>query len=88
MTQALPVSDGDVLAYHDLLDHFASRFDGWHDAEYDDLYQEGAVSVVDALRKGAVPSKQMIVGRMRRWVTTCARRGIGGYDGESDVHEA
>lgn len=88
MTQALPVSDGDVLAYHDLLDHFASRYNGWHDAEYDDLYQEGAFAVVEALQNGAAPSRNVIVGRMRAWVTKCARRGIGGYDGESDVHEA
>lgn len=84
MTEPRLVSNEDVAAYQEMLDYYARRYDGWHNAEYDDLFQEGAIAVIEALRLGRKPSRDVIVGRMTRWVNKCARHGMSGYDEEAD----
>lgn len=76
LTTARSFSD-QVLGYHSLVDALARRYDGLHTAEYDDLYQEGMVVVIEALRNDAFPMKEAISGRMRRWVNRCAQKWMG-----------
>lgn len=84
MTEPRLVSNEDVAAYHEMLDSYARRYDGWHEAEYDDLYQEGAIAIIEAKRLGRLPSSDIVAKRMTSWVNKCARRGVGGYDPEED----
>lgn len=82
-----PVTDEMVAAYQELVAGLAWKYNGRHQAEFDDLFQEGQVAVFEALNKGACPSKEIIVGRMKRWVTKCARHGRVGYDDERKLDE-
>lgn len=75
-----------MAAYQELLDHYARRYNGWHSAEYDDLFQEGALAVIEAIRAGRLPSKDVIVKRMTRWVSKCARQGVGGHEELDELH--
>lgn len=76
----MAVTDEQVAAYRDLVASLARRYNGHHQAEYDDLFQEGQIAVLQALAKGSLPSKDIVAKRMRRWVTVCARHGITGYN--------
>jgi len=78
------VTNEQVAAYQELVASLARRYHGHHQAEYDDLYQEGMVAIFQALAKGDLPSKDIVAKRMRRWVTKCARHGISGYTERND----
>lgn len=43
-------------------------------AEYDDLYQEGLISVWQALERGVTPSIEMVENRMRDWMRYIGRQ--------------
>lgn len=43
-------------------------------AEYDDLYQEGLISVWQAFERGVTPSIVMIENRMRDWMRYLGRQ--------------
>lgn len=60
-----------------MVSFFAKRYDGLHMAEYDDLYQEGMIAVIEALQKGRKVAKDIVAKRMMTWVNLCARRGVG-----------
>lgn len=79
-----PVTNERVAAYQELVASLARRYNGHHQAEYDDLFQEGMVAVFQALSGGSYPSKDIVAKRMRRWVSTCARHGTTGHRLEGD----
>lgn len=68
-----------VAEYHELLASLAHRYDNYHNAEYDDLYQEGAIYVIRALQSNKLVAKEFVAKAMLRWVNKCARSGLG-YD--------
>lgn len=78
-TPHLEVRDEQVAAYHELLASLARRYNGFQNAEYDDLFQEGSIAVFFALRKGQLPSRDLIAKTMLKWVNKCGRAGLG-YD--------
>lgn len=70
-----------VAEYHELLTWLARRYDGYHNAEFDDLYQEGAIAVITALQRGKLVASEFVAKAMMRWVNKCARSGLG-YDND------
>ena len=70
------VSDADIAEYSETIQGLANKFTGWSGAEYDDLYQEGMISVWKSLEVGKVPSKDIIRRHMMNWIRKC-RRGAG-----------
>lgn len=56
-----------VAAYSNVVKRLATRYVGIANAEYDDLYQEGLISVWQALGRGLSPSLGVIEGRMVDW---------------------
>lgn len=78
------VTNEQVVAYHPLVTFLARRYNGWSGAEADDLFQEGQVAVLAALRKGAMPSQNIVARRMLDWVNKCARHGLGGYASDQE----
>lgn len=56
-----------VAAYSGVVRRAATRYVGIANAEYDDLYQEGLISVWQALSRGLRPSLLVIDGRMKDW---------------------
>ena len=79
MADVRSVSNSEVAAYQELVSSLAWRYNGHCGAEYDDLFQEGMLVVLLALRKGAFPSRDVIAKRMSRWVSRCRTEGMGGY---------
>lgn len=57
-----------VAAYTNVVKRVATRYVGVANAEYDDLYQEGLISVWQALGRGLRPSAGVIEGRMIDWI--------------------
>lgn len=43
-------------------------------AEYDDLVQEGLISVWQALQRGVTPSMEVVLDRMKSWMRLLARQ--------------
>lgn len=66
MSMSLVTSE-DVEAYSGLIEGLARRITGYAGAEYDDLVQEGYISVFLTLRRGIRPSPQVVRGRMIDW---------------------
>lgn len=66
--------DEQIGAYSGLVKKLASGLAQYSDAEYDDLYQEGLISVYLALRAGFTPSKSVIRFRMLTWCRFIARQ--------------
>lgn len=64
------VTSSAVAQYDELVASLTRRYIGRHDAEFDDLFQEGREKVFEALRKGELPSKRHIENGMRDWVRT------------------
>ena len=60
--------NGQIAGYRDLVESLAHKFVGRNDAEYDDLVQEGFISVWLALEKGVTPAAHLIEARMLDWV--------------------
>lgn len=75
-----PVADREIAAYQELLSINARRFDGFLGAEYDDLFQEGASAVFEAIRNGAYPSKEIVIRRMKGWCRTVQNQRLGVVD--------
>lgn len=61
------VPDHEIKVYLPLVENLARRFVGVGGAEYDDLVQEGLISVWRALAKDVGPSGDVITGRMIDW---------------------
>lgn len=61
------VSDHEVSIYEPLVRNLARRFVGVGGAEYDDLVQEGLISVWRSLAKGVGPSADTVTKRMIDW---------------------
>lgn len=61
------VTDEAVAAYSGIVKRIATRYVGIANAEYDDLFQEGWISVWQALSRGLTPSREVIEGRMVDW---------------------
>jgi DNA-directed RNA polymerase specialized sigma24 family protein len=57
-----------VAAYEGHITSLARKYQGYADAEYDDLAQEGRIAVWTTLVKGIQPSTQVIEGRMLNWI--------------------
>jgi DNA-directed RNA polymerase specialized sigma24 family protein len=72
-------TDNDIKSYWSLCEYLARPFVGQHQAEQDDLVQEGLIYVWHTLQNGKTPSKDFIQKRMRNWVRFCERlvRGDG-----------
>ena len=68
--EAVTVESSAVAKYDDLVSDLTRPFIGRFGAEYDDLFQEGRISVFKALAKGELPSKKLIIGGMRNWLRT------------------
>ena len=68
--EAEKVTSSAIEQYDGLVASLTYRFIGRHDAEFDDLFQEGREKVFEALRKGELPSKRHIENGMRDWVRT------------------
>lgn len=68
--QAEGVTSAQVEQYDELVASLTRRYIGRHDAEFDDLFQEGREKVFEALSKGQLPSKTHIENGMRDWVRT------------------
>lgn len=68
--EAVEVTSAEVAKYDDLVASLTRRYIGRHDAEFDDLFQEGREKVFEALRKGELPAKTHIENGMRDWVRT------------------
>lgn len=63
------------------IDRLARRLDGVGSAEYDDLYQEGCMKVVELLREGSIVTHTALKHAMLDWVRVCRRQGF--TDGEA-----
>ena len=62
------VTSAQVEPYLPLVKDLARRFVGRFQCEADDLEQEGAIKVFQALQKGEQPAKEHILNGMRSWV--------------------
>ena len=49
-------------------------------AEYDDLAQEGLISIWQALERGVIPSADMVENRMRDWLRYLGRQNPIPYE--------
>lgn len=87
MSEFMEVTDEQVAAYQEMVAGLARRYNGWSGAEEDDLFQEGQIAVFTALKKSALPSKDIIARRMLNWVNKCARHGLGGYESDAERRE-
>lgn len=70
------VTDAEIAAWRPRVEGIAKRLGQKH-AEFDDLVQEGLISVWVALANGVHPSDQMILNRMRMWIRTLRRQTYG-----------
>lgn len=59
-----------------MIEAHALRFAGKRGAEFDDLVQEGLLSVWEHLQRGARPSNQAVQNAMRDWSRKTARLGM------------
>lgn len=62
------VTSEEVAAYRQLVEKLARRYVGSAGAEFDDLVQEGLISVWEALRRNNNPSAEVVQYAMRMWV--------------------
>jgi len=74
-----------VSAYAGACAKLAARYAGGRraqqvGAEYDDLYQEGLISVWQALERGVTPSIELIEFRMRDWMRYLGRQSPIPYE--------
>lgn len=67
------VTDAQIAAYLPMIEEQARRLRVAGVAEYDDLRQEGMISVWKALEFNHTPSKEVVVQRMLNWVRYCRR---------------
>jgi DNA-directed RNA polymerase specialized sigma24 family protein len=75
------VTSEDVAAYRGMVAQIARRYIGAQGAEFDDLEQEGLISVWRVLSQGNYrPSAKVIHNACIDWVRYCGRRGYGGYE--------
>lgn len=58
------VTSDNVAEYLPLVEAYAHRLTGFARTEYDDLRQEGMISVWQTLKRGLLPSAEVIHGRM------------------------
>lgn len=64
----LAVTDDQVAAYLPLIGPMARHYSRYRGGDYDDLRQEGMISVWNALRRGNHPSAQVIRWAMLMWL--------------------
>jgi len=62
------VASSEVATYQHLVRNLARKFVHRAGAEYDDLVQEGLISVWEALRRDNRPSAEVVEYAMRQWV--------------------
>lgn len=62
------VADAELAAYSPLVKKLARKYTGRSGAEWDDLVQEGMISVWEALRRSNIPSRLVIQYAMQQWV--------------------
>lgn len=62
------VTSEEVAAWKPLVESLAKRYEGWNNAEFDDLVQEGLIVVFLALQRGKYPGLKPIEWAMIRWV--------------------
>lgn len=68
------VSEAEAVAEHlPRVARLARRFNGYQGAEYDDLYQEGSIAVLLALREDREPYEHEIKEAMIQWTRRCER---------------
>lgn len=67
-----------VAGYRGLAESLARKYVGRNRAEYDDLVQEGLISVWQALERGVTPAAEIVAGRMQSYVEWlgAAKRGV------------
>lgn len=67
--------DEQIRSYNPLVEALARRYTGnRYGAEFDDLVQEGLISVWQALDAGVNPSLNVMIFAMRNWVRTIRRQ--------------
>lgn len=71
------VASSDVAAYLDLVESQAKRFVGRAGAEFDDLVQEGLISVWEHLSNDLSPSVTAVQNAMRDWIRKLRRLNGG-----------
>jgi hypothetical protein len=62
------VADSEVAAYRELIESLAKKYVKYPEADYDELFQEGQISVWEALRRGNRPSIEVIKWSMLAWL--------------------
>lgn len=73
MAEAI-VSEAEAVAEHlPRVAHLARKYSGLEGAEYDDLYQEGSIAVLLAVREERRPSNLEIERDMFNWISKCRR---------------
>lgn len=63
------------------IDRLARRLDGVGSAEFDDLFQEGCLKVVELENEGSIVTHTALKHAMLDWVRLCRRQGF--VDGEA-----
>lgn len=70
------VTSEEIATWRPRVESIAARF-GSRTAEFDDLVQEGLISVWVALANGRHPSDQVIHKQMKKWIRTLRRQTYG-----------
>lgn len=73
------VADSELVAYQPLVKSLAKKYVGRSGAEWDDLYQEGMISVWEALRRKNIPSSEVVTYAMLQWVRFLRRLTKGDH---------
>lgn len=71
------VADSELAAYQPLVKNLARKYVGRQGAEWDDLVQEGMISVWEALRRDNIPSAEVVQYAMLQWVRFLRRLAKG-----------
>lgn len=73
MVEAI-ASESEAVALHlPRVARLARKLDGLEGAEFDDLYQEGSIAVLSAVREERRPSDMEITRDMFNWIEKCRR---------------
>lgn len=67
------VTSNEIAAYQQLVESLAMRYRNYPEADYDDLVQEGLISVWECLRRGNRPAAQVLQWNMLRWLAAQRR---------------
>lgn len=69
-----------IKGYEKALHPLAKRLEGRNGADYQDLIQEGRISLWGPLATGTVPSLEICFSRMKMWVRHLVPQNPGPYE--------